>query len=187
MKNLFTTVHLDKTIDYILKKVYNEKKIQANIPKTVLKELLHHCTKQLYFTFNNSIYIQCDGVAMDTLFGPLLVNIFMPSLEEDLIPTLKPYLCDSKRYIDDTHAYVGPTKVKFILNKLNNYHLNINFTFELDKNNEINFLELLIKRVGKNKLKTSVYRKPTSTDIYINWNARAPTEWEIRTLRNLTK
>ena len=44
VKSLFTNVPLDKTIDYILKKVYNEKKIQTNIPKTVLKELLYLCT-----------------------------------------------------------------------------------------------------------------------------------------------
>ena len=96
MKSLLTNVPLDKTIDYILKKVYNEKKIQTNIPKTVLKELLYLCTKQLHFTFNNSIYIQCDGVAMGSPLGPLLANIFMTSLEEDLIPSLKSYLFNWK-------------------------------------------------------------------------------------------
>ena len=35
VKNLFTNVPLDKTIDFILKKVYNEKKIQINIFKRV--------------------------------------------------------------------------------------------------------------------------------------------------------
>ena len=39
MKSLFTNVPLDETIDFILKKVYDEKKIQTNIPKKVLKEL----------------------------------------------------------------------------------------------------------------------------------------------------
>ena len=38
VKSIFTNVPLDKTIDFILKKVYDEKKIQTNIPKTVLKE-----------------------------------------------------------------------------------------------------------------------------------------------------
>ena len=46
---------------------------------------------------------------------------------------------------------------------------------------------MLIKRVNNSKLETSAYRKPTSTDIYINWNAHAPTEWKIGTLRNLIK
>ena len=87
----------------------------------------------------------------------------------------------------NTDAYIDPTNVEFILNKLNNYHPNINFTFELEKNNEINFLDVLIKRVNNNKLETGVYRKLTSTDIYITWNAHAPTEWKIGTLRNLIK
>ena len=69
------------------------------------------------------IYIfQQDGVAMGSPLGSLLANIFMKSLEEDLILTLKSCLCNWERYVDDTHAYVEPTKVEFILNKLNNFH-----------------------------------------------------------------
>ena len=70
------------------------------------------------------------------------------------------------------HAYVKPTKGEFILNKLNNYYLSNNFTFELQKNNEINFLDVLIKRVNNNELKTGVYQKPASTDICINCKQR---------------
>ena len=48
-------------------------------------------------------------------------------------------------------------------------------------------MDVLIKRVNNNKLETGVYQKPTSSDIYINWNAHAPTEWKIGILRNLIK
>ena len=48
-------------------------------------------------------------------------------------------------------------------------------------------MDVLIKIVNNNKLETGVYQKPTSTDIYIKWNAHAPTEWKIGTLRNLIK
>ena len=81
--------------------------------------------------------------------GPLLAKI----------ATLKSCLCNWKRHADDTRAYVKPTKAEFILNKLNNYLRSINFKFELEKNNEINFLKVLIKRVNNNELKTSVYQK----------------------------
>ena len=141
-----------------MKKLYDEKKIQTNIPKTVLKELLYICAKQLHFTFNNNIYIQFDGVTISSPLGPLLAKI----------PTLKSCLCNWKRHADDTRAYVKPTKAEFILNKLNNYLRSINFKFELEKNNEINFLKVLIKRVNNNELKTSVYQKSASTDICIN-------------------
>ena len=38
-------------------------------------------------------------------------NVFMASVEENLIPILKSFLCHWKRYVDDVHAYVEPTKV----------------------------------------------------------------------------
>ena len=74
VKSLFTSVPLEKTKVFILKKVYDEKKIQTNIPKTVLKELLYLWTKQLHFRSNDNIYIQCDGVAMGSPLGPLLAK-----------------------------------------------------------------------------------------------------------------
>ena len=48
-------------------------------------------------------------------------------------------------------------------------------------------MDVLIKRINNNKLETGVYRKLISSDIYINRNVHAPTEWKIRTLRNLIK
>ena len=77
VKNLFTNVPLNETIDIILTKVYDENKKETNIPKSILKELLHLCTKHVHFKFNNEIYIQCDGVAMGSPLGSLLANIFM--------------------------------------------------------------------------------------------------------------
>ena len=48
-------------------------------------------------------------------------------------------------------------------------------------------MDVLIERVYINKLETGIYRKPTSTDIYVNWNPYASTERKIGTLRNLIK
>ena len=81
----------------------------------------------------------------------------MISLEEDLVPILKPCLRNWKRYVVDTHAYIEPTKPEFALNKLNNYYLNIEFRFELEKTNEINFLDVHMKRVNNSKLAIAVY------------------------------
>ena len=91
---------------------------------------------------------------MGSLLGPLLAYIFMALLEEDLTPKSKSRFCNWKQYVDDTDAYVEPANIEFVLNKLNNYHLNINFTSELEKKNEITFLDLLIKRLYSNKQKS---------------------------------
>ena len=124
---------------------------------------------------------------MSSPLGPLLANIIMTSLEEEVIPKLTPYLCNWKRYVDDTYAYVNPKKVDFILTKLNSYHPNIQFTFELEKNKQITFLDVLVKRTVANQIETCVHRKETSKNFCINWNSHAPMEWKIGTLRNLVK
>ena len=98
---------------------------------------------------------------LNVRYGPLLTSIFMISLEEDLVPTLKLCLCNWKRYVVETHAYIEPTKAEFTLNKLNNYHLNIEFRFELEESNEINFSDVHMKRVNNSKLEIAVYQKPT--------------------------
>ena len=46
-------------------------------------------------------------------------------------------------------------------------------------------MDVLIKKVDNNKLETGVYRKPTSTDIYIKWNTHEPTEWKTGSFRIL--
>ena len=56
------------------------------------------------------------------------------------------------------------------------YHADINFSTELEKNNELNFLDVFIKRINNNNLGTGFHRKLTSVNICINWNAHAPTE-----------
>ena len=52
------------------------------------------------------------------------------------------------------------------MRKFNNDLPNIKFTFELEKNGEINFLGILIKRLNTNKLETGIYQKSTVADIY---------------------
>ena len=74
-----------------------------------------------------------------------------------------------------------------ILHELHSYHSNIKFTYELESNNKLAFLEVSAGRTNDNKVETFVYRKATCTNIYINWHSHAPWKWKIGTLRNLIK
>ena len=111
----------------------------------------------------------------------------MTSLEEEVITKLMPYLCNWKRYVDDTYANVNPEKIDFILKKLNSYHPNVQFTFELEKRKQITFLNAIVKRTVANQIEICAHRKEKRTNLYINWNSHAPIEWKIGTLRNLVK
>ena len=53
-----------------------------------MKKLLTLCTKNVYFTLNNEIYVQDDRIAMGYPLGPILANAFMVELENKLLPRL---------------------------------------------------------------------------------------------------
>ena len=187
VKSLFTNVPLDVTIEILLKKVYDEKLINTKIKRKDMKALLLLCTKTVPFMFNGDMYMQVEGVAMGSPLGPLLANVFMCELENVLVPTLTNNMDMWTRYVDDTFAFVKINKQDEILEKINSFHPSIKFTYEKEKNQSISFLDVLVKRDNEDKLNTSIYRKPTSNDIYINWYAHSPNAWKIATLKNLIK
>ena len=109
----------------------------------------------------------------------------MISLEEAVLPSIKKLVAHWKRFVDDTHAYIDPSKIEFVLEKLSSYHPNIQFTHEVEENQKTTFLDVLITRTRDNKLEKTVFRKETNTDLYINWNSYAPIQWKWGSLKNL--
>ena len=145
------------------------------------------CTKHVHFTFQGETYIQTDGVAMGSPLGSTLSDICMVALENLLIPTLEEFIQDWSRYVDDTIGIVKTDSIQHVLNTLNSFHPNIQFTFETEQNNSIPFLDILLIRNNSSKIDTTVYRKSTHKDIYIHWQAFAPNTWKRGTLFTLTK
>ena len=92
VKSLFTNLPLGETIDIILNKVYDEQKTETNIPRNIMKDPLYLCTKHAHFTYGGKIYVQIDGVAMRSPLCPLLANIFMISVEEAILPSIKKHV-----------------------------------------------------------------------------------------------
>ena len=148
-------------IDIVLKCIYNNKEINT-ISKRERKELIKLCTKHVHFNFNGTTYVPKDGVAMGSPLAPVLAGIFMIVLERVIISKLSQHLQFWKHYVNDT--------ICFVCNRPNNFHNSIQFTYEIEKENEISFLDILIICSGQ-KIETRVHRKSTNTDIYIRWNS----------------
>ena len=89
-----------------------------------------------------------------------------------------------ERYVDDTIAYVKIDAIEFVLSVLNSFHENIKFTYEIEQNGKIAFLDVLLIRKQK-EIQTTVYRKPTHSDIYLHWDSFAPQSWKRGTLKTL--
>ena len=122
---------------------------------------------------------------MGSPLGPLFANIFMISLEENILPKLKSYLRNWRRYIDDIFASVLSEKIDLIIHELNSYHSNIKFRYELEIDNKLVFLDVCVTRINKNEIEVPVYRKGTNTNIYINCTLMLhQTEKLIKNCRN---
>ena len=80
-----------------------------------MRELLYLCTKNAHFTLNNKTYLQVDGVAMGSPLGPVLANMFMVELEQNMVPTLSNDISLWKRYADDTICFIKLTSINKVL------------------------------------------------------------------------
>ena len=68
-------------------------------------------------------------------------------------------------------------KVNHILSMLDNYYTDTQFTYETEYKFKLGFLDVMLCRNGEN-IVTTVYRKVTNADVYLNWNSLAPHSWK---------
>ena len=109
----------------------------------------------------------------------------MVELEKSVISRLADKLTLWFRYVDDTFTFINKDDIDYVTHALNSYHNIIKFTNVKENNNKLAFLDVLVERNYNGSLNTSVYRKESDTKIYINWEAYAPKEWKIGTLKGL--
>ena len=103
---------------------------------------------------------------MGSPLGPVIAGIFMVESEKSLIPNLMEHMSPWKRYIDDAIAVIKLSSIEHVLSILNSFHQNIEFTYELEQNGAINFLEVMLIKMN-DTLQTTIYRKSTHNDVYL--------------------
>ena len=91
------------------------------------------------------------------------------------------------RYVDDVLTIVKKGTQDSLLNHLNSIDPNIKFTIEPpNKQGAIPFSDTFPPSGNNNKTVTSVYRKPTQTDMYLDFNSNHPKSAKCAVVRALT-
>ncbi|CAG7726619.1 unnamed protein product [Allacma fusca] len=165
VQNLFPSVPIPETLEMI----ENWLKEQ-NINK---KEITHYmntiklCTSQNIFQINGTYYKQTGGTAMGNPLSPFLANFFMSHLETKFKKNNKNFPKAWFRYVDDILCIIPEDfNIEEFLNALNSLYPTIKFTYELEQQNKLPFLDMLIIR-HSDHLEFDIYRKPTHTNNYI--------------------
>ena len=152
-------------------------------------QLLEFILTTTYFTFRGKIYRQLFGTAMGSPVSPIAANIFMEDLEQKAIATAPPD-CRPKlwlRYVDDILEVVKKDSVQQLTDHINQIDASgsIKFTFEKETEGRIPFLDTCIVKKKDGTVKLLVYRKPTHTDQYLNYNSHHPLHQKLGVIRTL--
>ena len=143
-------------------------------------------TSSVEFSFNNTIYKQPKEVDVGSSLGPALANIFVGYHEEKLFSqTQKPPTCF--RYVDDTFAiFDHEAEADEFLTKLDSLHSSLRFTFDKEKNKCLPFLDVYVDKTDVS-FETRVYRKPTFTGQYLQWDSFSPLEPKVSLISTLVR
>ena len=188
IQSLFTNIPLDETIKIIDNELFKDSSTVMGFTRKHFVDLLELSIKDSPFIFNDKVYTQIDGVSMGSCLGPTLANTFLCHHEKKWLSecpnTFKPLLY--KRYVDDCFLlFDNANHVTQFLDYLNSKHKNIKFTYELEENGSLPFLDVKVTRNEKEKTETSVYRKPTFTGLGTNYNSFTPRLFKINAIKTL--
>ena len=177
--SLFTNLPLDETIDICVSKLFGKKHKFKGFSRQQFKKLLSLAVKNSFFLFNGTYYEQVDGVAMGSPLGPTLANIFLCHWEEIWIQKcpkqFKPKYYN--RFMDDTFLlFSSEDHVKKFHKYINSRHESMKFTYEIESENRLSFLDVLVTR--DKTFCTSLYRKPTFSGLYSNFNSFMPDSYK---------
>ena len=176
--SLFTNIPLNETIKICVENLFSNHTDKINgIPKGDFQKLLELATKESIFVFNGAFYKQVDGVSMGSPLGPSLANAFLCHHEKiwlDECPKeFKPVFY--RRYVDDIFVlFSSSNHLEPFKNYMNSRHQNINFTSDEESINTMSFLDVKITREN-DKFTTTVYRKPTFSGVFTNFESFIPT------------
>ena len=105
---------------------------------------------------------------MGSHISPVVANLFMDDLEIKVIRISNTPPKIWRRFVDDTFTIIKAENRNIFLQHLNSIHPNIKFTCkEMKEDGSMPFLDILIIPTEDGSLKTSVFRKQTQTDLYL--------------------
>ena len=123
---------------------------------------------------------------MGSPVSPVLANLYIELFEDRALSTaVNPQMVE--RFVDDTFVILKQDKKEEFLQHINSVDPAIQFTTEEQKQDgSMPFLDILVTPQEDGTLTTRVYRKPTHTDQYLQWDSHHNLACKYSVINTLT-
>ncbi|XP_064470267.1 uncharacterized protein LOC135385021 [Ornithodoros turicata] len=114
-----------------------------------------------------------------------MANLVVEYVEESAFQQFTHNIKFYRRYVDDTFVILNRNLLDEFHSTLNSIEPPIQFTYELEQEKRLPFLDVSVPRLTTRLIQTSVYRKPCDTGNFLNFESYHPTEHKSSVVRTL--
>ncbi|XP_068697177.1 uncharacterized protein [Montipora foliosa] len=152
---------------------------RTNMSVNNVMNLLEFVLDNNYFIVDGTLYKQILGCPMGSPVSAILGNLVMEHVEERALIAAPHPPKWWYRYVDDSHVCITREHLTEFHSHLNSINQHIKFTVEEEKDG------FMTTRNPDGTIKTSVYRKATHTDKYLQFNSHHPSQHKRSVARTL--
>lgn len=169
--SLFTNIPTDLTIELVTER-WQLIQDHCKLNLAQFLELLKFVFSNNYFKFEDRFFKQVDGLGMGNCLSPICSDIVMSELQNSCLQKLSFKPPFYKRYVDDIVTCIPKDQIDIVLNTFNKFHPKLQFTIEVETNQQLPFLDVLLIRNSHNHIITDWYHKPTFSGRFLNFNSQ---------------
>lgn len=181
IKNLFPNLPITMIKD-IIDDRWPEIRTYTDMSKKMFLEAFDICTNSNIFKLKDQYYSQVSGTPIGGPISSVLADLLIDLIHEKVFKNYSPQIV--LYYVDDSFCIIEKEKIDTLLLDLNSVHDNISYTYELEENNQINFLDITIKRDSLGNLTTENYKKPEKSLRTINFFSQHPAHQKKNLITN---
>ena len=168
VKSLFTNIPLDLVL-HILHRDWHRIECHTQLSQSSFFKIIDFITNYNYFSFDNKIYSQIDGMAMGSPVSPIFANLVMDFYIDNVMKVLPFQFSFFKKYVDDLICGIPEEAIEEVVDIFNSFHPNIQYTLTLETDGGVPFLDTQLFRNNNNQIIIDWYQKPSNSGRFLNF------------------
>ena len=185
--SLFTKIPVNLAIEVLKARLLDDSELSTRTKLNVdeIIDLVSFCLFHNDFVFRGRYFHQVFGCPMGSPLSVISANLVMEYIETKIFAKNEYNVRYWKRFIDDVWTILPIHKIDDFLNFINSIENSIKFTYEIENNCSLPFLDMFVSRDANGSFKTKIYRKPTHTNRYLNFQSNHPFCQKMSVARSL--